>query len=212
MSKTWDFDDYPWVDEYDQRQRGRARLCYEETLRRLPDCVGVTGEELVLDIGTGTGNSAVPFLERGCRVVGVDPSERMLKQARAKAEQWEGLFSVQRVAEPFLCLPFDAGTFDVVVSAYAIHHLDDEAKRQAIAEMKRALRPGGRIIIADTIFRDEEHKAQALRDYADMEDEYQPLVTTFPGMFEAEGFGVEMERVGELVWIVVARQQARSED
>jgi len=65
---------------------GQEQLCYaERRLAALAECAGVGEGALVLDIGTGTGNSAVPFLERGCGVVGIDPSERMLAQAREKA-------------------------------------------------------------------------------------------------------------------------------
>jgi putative AdoMet-dependent methyltransferase len=206
-AKTWSFDDYDWIDQYDERMRRVERLHYEETLRLLPELAEAQAADYVLDLGTGTGNSAVPFLERGCRVVGVDPSERMLAQAEAKAARWEGRLSVRRVDEPFLQLPFDEATFEVVVSAYAIHHLDERAKRQAIREMKRVLKPGGRVAIADTMFRDEAHKARALAEHADLEDEYQPLLTTFPGMFAAEGFAVTLEQVGELVWVLVARHR-----
>lgn len=204
-TRSWNFDEYDWINHYDERMRRVERLHYDETLRRLPELAKARDGANVLDIGTGTGNSAVPFLERGCRVVGVDPSERMLEQARRKAAEWEGRFAVQPVQEPFLHLPLEDHTFDIVVSAYVIHHLDDNAKREAVREVKRVLKPEGRIVIADTMFRDEAHKTQALAEYADLEDEYQPLLTTFPGMLEAEGFAVALHREGELVWVLAAR-------
>ena len=207
-AKTWDFDSYDWVERYDERMRGLRRLCYDDTLRRLPACAAAEPQDLVVDIGTGTGNSAVPFLELGCRVVGVDPSKRMLKQAEETVPRWAGRFSIQHADDPFLRLPFGDATFDVVVSAYTIHHLDDPAKRQAVREARRVLRPGGRIVIADTMFRDAAHKARALSEDPDLEDEHQPLLTTFPAMFEAEGLDVAWHQVGELIWILAAREGA----
>jgi len=204
--KFWDFDTYDWIDRYDERMRASRRLCYEETIRRLPECAQAQPGERVLDLGTGTGNSAVPFLERGCTVVGLDPSERMLSHARAKAEHWAGRFTVQQAGDPFLRVPFPDSSFDIVVAAYAIHHLPDDAKRQAIREARRVLRPGGRIGVADTMFRDAAHKARALQEHRDLDDEYQPLLTTFPAMFEAEGFRVTMSQIGDLTWIVIARR------
>ncbi|MBM4037265.1 MAG: methyltransferase domain-containing protein [Planctomycetes bacterium] len=208
--KTWDFDSYAGLERYDQRMRGSRRLCYEDALRRLPSSASARPKDLVLDIGTGTGNSAVPFLELGCSVVGVDPSEQMLKLAEDKLRRWPGRFSVQHVDDPFLCLPFADASFDVVVSAYAIHHLADPDKQRAVREARRVLRTGGRVVIADTMFRDAPHKARALAEYPDMEDEYQPLLTTFPGMFEAEGFEVGLQQIGDLVWILVARCRGRA--
>jgi len=204
-AKTWNFDEYDWVDSYDRRMRDIKRLCYEETLYRLPKCAAVKAGDSVLDLGTGTGNTAVPFLELGCRVVGLDPSQRMLQQAEAKVAQWAGRFSVQQIEEPFLHIPFPDRTFDGIMSAYAIHHLDDPAKQLADIEMKRVLKPGGHIAIADTMFRDMAHKYQALAEYSDLEEEYQPLLTTFPAMFEREGLGVTLHQIGELLWILVAQ-------
>ncbi|MBM4079111.1 MAG: methyltransferase domain-containing protein [Planctomycetes bacterium] len=203
-AKTWDFDEYDGLERYDERMRSSKRLCYEETLRRLPELAGAKAGDSVLDIGCGTGNSAVPFLQLGCRVVGMDPSQKMLKLAEDKLRRHTGAFSVQHVDDPFLRIPFDAETFDVVVAAYAIHHLDEPAKQRAVREMKRVLKPGGRIVVADTMFHDAAHKARALAEHRDLEDEYQPLLATFPAMFEAEGFATKLEQVGDLVWVLVA--------
>jgi putative AdoMet-dependent methyltransferase len=203
---TWDFDTYPWVDEYDDRMGGIARLHYDRTLALLPGLAEARPGQLVLDIGTGTANSALPFLHAGCHVVGVDPSHRMLRQARPKAAASGGRLLLVLAADPFLAAPFAAASFDTIVSAYVIHHLDDEAKQRAAWEVARLLRPGGRAVIADTMFRDETGKAQALAQHRDLEEEYQPLLTTFPAMFERADLSVALHQVGELVWVLVARR------
>lgn len=207
-ARVWDFDSYPWVDDdYDGRMRRTARLCYDETLRALPSLAGAQPGHVVLDIGAGTGNSALPFLEQGCRVVGVDPSVRMLKHAQAKVEAWAGRLALVLARDPFLSLPVAGKTVDIVACAYAIHHLDDGAKGQAAREAHRVLRPGGAWVAADTMFRDEAHKAEALRARGDLEDEYQPLLTTFPLLVEQAGFvDVRLHQTGELVWVLVSRR------
>ena len=204
--KVWDFDKYDWVSEYDERMRANKRLCYERTLGSLPQLTGAQPGERVLDIGCGTGNSAFPFLEVGCTVLGLDPSERMLELARPKTGAFEGRFELRHLDDPFPHLPLPGETFDIVISAYAIHHLPDPEKTRAISGMKASLRPDGHIAIGDTMFRDEAHKQKALLEHADLEDEYHPLLTTLPGMFESEGMSVELHQMGELVWVLVARR------
>jgi len=130
----------------------------------------------------------------------------MLEQAEAKVERWAGRYSVRLANDPFLSIPCEPGSVDLVVTAYAIHHLPDADKRRAIAEMARVLRPGGTIAVADTMFADEEAKQRALATYADLEDEYHPHLDTFLAMFEAEGMAVRTHRVGETVCVVIARR------
>ena len=204
--KTWDFDTYDWINQYDQRMRGLPRLCYDATLQRLPILTAAQPADRVLDLGMGTGNSSVPFLELGCSVLGLDPSEEMLKRAQQKVEQYAGRLTVRHVDDPFLHLPLEGLRFDIVICAYSIHHLDGPAMLRAIRGMKASLHIGGRIAIADTMFRDAADKAHRLQTDETLEDEYHPLLDTFPGLFEAEGMGVSLEQVGEIVWVLVARE------
>ena len=212
--KVWDFDEYDWIERYDERMLGVARLCYGQTLSQLADRAGAKAGQRVLDIGTGTANSAVPFLQRGCVVVGVDPSRRMLVKAKKKAgvRSWgeavgqDGVLLLVRVREPFLALPFRDGTFDMAVSAYAIHHVEYAKQWHCACEVARVLKPNGVAVIADTMFRDAAHKREALARHTDLEDEYQPLLDSFPQMWEAAGFTVGLHQVGELVWILKAEK------
>jgi hypothetical protein len=73
-----------------------------------------------------------------------------------------------------------------------------------VREMKRVLKPNRRIVIGDVMFRNASDKARALADYPDMEDEYQPMLDTFPDMFRDEGFTVEVRQMADTVWIVRA--------
>jgi putative AdoMet-dependent methyltransferase len=203
-AKRWDFDTYDWVDEYDARIRNKARLCYDAAIGSLARLSQARPGETVIDIGTGTGNSAVPFLEVGCSVLGLDPSRRMLAQAQEKAGRWPGKYTVSLVDDPFLSLPVASEAADIVVAAYAIHHLDDEAKQAAICEMSRVLAPGGRIVIADTMFQDAAHRQQVIQRFPEVEEEYHPLLSSFPRMFGRQGLPVTLYQIGELVWTLVA--------
>lgn len=204
QEKTWHFDDYSWLDKYDERMRGLERLRYDETLSEVVRISGAEEGDWVLDIGTGTGNLAVEFLTKGCQVIGLDPSVKLLRMAEKKIEEWGKRFEIRVCENPFLEIPFFDDTFDIVASTYSIHHLADNAKRLAIAEMKRVMRPDGKIVIGDVMFQDESDKARALAEYKDMEDEYQSILDTLLSMFSDEDFAVETEQIADTVWIVIA--------
>ena len=101
-----------------------------------------------LDVGCGGGLLAEEFARLGCRVTGVDPSERSLETARAHAQE-EGLDIDYRrgVGED---LPFDDGAFDVVYCCDVLEHVDSVPK--VVAEIGRVLKPGG-LFLYDTINR-----------------------------------------------------------
>jgi len=212
QEKQWNFDEYSWLESYDDRMRGTERLRYDDTLSEVARKASAKKGDLVLDVGTGTGNLAIKFLEKGCQVIGLDPSAKMLKMADRKMMKWKGKFQTQLCENPFLEIPFPDRTFDVVASTYSIHHLTDNAKRMSVREMKRVLKPSGTIIIGDVMFKNATDKARALAEYSDMEDEYQPLLDTFPNMFEDEGFEVGVEQMVDTVWIVCAKLRKQNRE
>jgi tRNA (cmo5U34)-methyltransferase len=90
----------------------------------------------ILELGTGTGETAVRVLARnpGATYVGIDASEAMLAAARARLPATADL-RVQRLEDP---LP--DGPFDLVVSVLAVHHLDGDAKRDLFTRVSRVTR------------------------------------------------------------------------
>lgn len=100
----------------------------------------------VLDLGSGTGMTARAILDRHPQVelVGVDGSDDMLAHARSLVP--EATFTVGRLEEE---LP--EGPFDLVVSAFAIHHLDDDAKAALCSSVAEVLRDGGRFVWLDVV-------------------------------------------------------------
>jgi len=104
--------------------------------------IGVAGQRVV-DLGTGTGTLARGFARRGCRAIGIDPSEALLGQARElDAEAGvEVEYRVARAEDTGLA----AGTADVVAAGQCWHWFDRPA---AAREARRVLHPDGRMVIA----------------------------------------------------------------
>lgn len=102
-----------------------------------------TSPQRVIDVGCGPGNLTTQLALLGHDVVGLDPSEAMLRAARKKA-----LRAVRGAAE---ALPFADACADVVTAATAFHWFDHEL---AVPEIRRVLRPSGRVGLLTNI-RDE---------------------------------------------------------
>ncbi|WP_367322663.1 class I SAM-dependent methyltransferase [Streptomyces sp. HUAS ZL42] len=113
-----------------------ARLC-AHPVQALLDAAGVSAGTYLLDAGTGTGVAALAALERGARVGAVDADAGMVALARRRAVP-------ARVAV-LPELPYGDGEFDVVVGNFVLNHVG--RPRAALAELRRVLRPGGRVAV-----------------------------------------------------------------
>ena len=96
-------------------------------------------ERRVLDVATGTGDLAAELARQGADVVAADFAGNMLRSARRKLPP--ALPLVQGDAQ---CLPFRDGAFDRVTNAFLLRNLSD--LDQGLREMRRVLRPGGRLV------------------------------------------------------------------
>jgi ubiquinone/menaquinone biosynthesis C-methylase UbiE len=106
--------------------------------------------ESILDVGCGTGGVTIPAKKRvgqNGSAAGIDPAPEMIAVARRKAER-AGIEINFRVGV-IESLPFRDETFDVVTSSLMMHHLTEELRVKGLAEIRRVLKPGGRILIAD---------------------------------------------------------------
>ena len=100
----------------------------------------------ILDLGAGTGVTAERVLagHPGATLIGIDSSSDVLDLARRTVPS--GTFLLQRLEDPLR-----TGKFDVVVSAFAIHHLRSTAKQDLFKRVAAVLRPRGRFAMCDVV-------------------------------------------------------------
>lgn len=137
-------------------QFGRAAEAYATSsvhargadLDRIVDYARPRPTDVVLDVSTGAGHTAMTLAPHVARVVAVDLTPEMLAVA-GRLAAGRGLRNIEFREADVRRLPFADGLFDIVTCRTAAHHYPDLA--QAVHEMARVLRPGGRLVISDTI-------------------------------------------------------------
>ena len=100
-------------------------------------------EERILEVGVGTGLSAVNY-PAGCRVTAIDLSPAMIERARTRLAQ-RAMHHVKLCRMDAAHLAFPDGCFDAVYAPYVINVVRDPV--QVAREMRRVCRPGGRIVL-----------------------------------------------------------------
>jgi SAM-dependent methyltransferase len=122
---------------FDKRTRGRF-----DHLGAV-DFVRLREGESVAEIGAGTGNFLSLFANRGARLVAVDLTAGMLREARKRID------GVEMVVADGAQLPLKTGSIDVVTSAQALHHILRPVP--FLKEMRRVASQDGRILIVDHV-------------------------------------------------------------
>lgn len=145
MTKNWD-----------------RHVCDAEEIARLPGfrdlrdrivaAAAPRPDDVVVDIGAGTGLLALALAERVHSVWAIDISPPMLEYLDAKAESAQ-IGNVRCAVASASSLPLVDESVDLAVSNYCFHHLDDDGKVRAVNEVARVLRPGGRFVFGDMMFR-----------------------------------------------------------
>ncbi len=148
----------PWAETYDHDVASASIFPFDGYERALDRVVRLAEPQhgmAVLDLGTGTGNLALPFAERGCDLWCTDFSEAMLEKARLKLPAVPPAHFVRHDLRREWPAELER-RFDRVVSAYVFHHFDLEHKVSLCRRLvDRNLQPGGKLIIADLSFADE---------------------------------------------------------
>ena len=117
----------------------------------------------VLDVGCGTGVMALLFAGMGHHVTGVDLSEDMMAKARGKADAQNLQIELKNGDAEHL--PFDDGSFDVVVNRHLLWTLPHP--ELALREWHRVLKNGGVVLIIEGVWKDRSFKVRAKRILSD---------------------------------------------
>ena len=127
-----------WAGQADAYAASFGKLC-AHPVPGLLDAAGVGEGVGVLDVGTGTGAAAAVACERGAKVTAVDAEAGMVARATLAAPDAD----VRLAALPHL--PFADDEFDAVVGNFVLNHVG--RPREALEELRRVTRPGGRIAV-----------------------------------------------------------------
>jgi demethylmenaquinone methyltransferase/2-methoxy-6-polyprenyl-1,4-benzoquinol methylase len=127
---------------------GQVRL-WRKSVQRI---LRVGPGDRVLDLAAGTGTSSVSFAASGADVVACDFSLGMLQAGQARLAKSDPLREKTRGRVSFaagdaLNLPFKDGAFDAVTISFGLRNV--HGTREALAEMRRVTRPGGRLVVCE---------------------------------------------------------------
>lgn len=117
-------------------------------LRALVEAARLTGTERVLDMGHGAGHTAIAVAAKAASVTAVDLTPEMVAVATRLAGERgvaNATFEVADVGD----LPFPDASFDLVTNRLSAHHYP--SPQTALREAARVLRPGGRLLLIDTV-------------------------------------------------------------
>lgn len=144
-------DPYRWDERVEAWEEVATSAAFLEIRDRIVELAEPRPDDHVVDLGAGTGLLTLALAPRVEELTAVDISERMLERLDDKAAA-DSVTNVEPLVADLRRLPLEDECATLVVSNYAFHHLDDPGKELALAEARRILRPGGRLVICDMMF------------------------------------------------------------
>ena len=170
----------------------------------------LTPEDVLLDVGTGTGDKAIAATRICRQVIGIDVSKSGLEQGRIKAER-ENLdnviFAYGAFEEP--CAELDLALHGItkILAVYSLHHLPDQLKKESLITLANLLHRPGRMVIGDIMFFEDPNKHREKFN----EVHYDAGDTDFPSQakyltecLKRVGAKVSIEQIHPLVGVIIA--------
>jgi SAM-dependent methyltransferase len=123
-----------------------APITNADALRMIVEAARPGPEDTVLDVACGGGIVVCAFAPHVRRATGIDVTPAMLDEAQRLAAE-KGLTNVEWRQGDVNSLPFEDGSFTIVVTRFSVHHFADPAA--VLREMARVCAPGGRLVVVD---------------------------------------------------------------
>jgi putative AdoMet-dependent methyltransferase len=198
-----------WADHYDDSVSGNDKEYKEvfENYDTILETVALKSHGRVVEFGAGTGNLTEKLISAGREVIAIEPSKVMRDKTKAR------FLNLQLMDGDFLNFPDIPGGIDTIVSTYAFHHLTDQEKNEAIRHYSGLLKETGKIVFADTAFKDEQdrlerHRIVEAQGYKnlleDLQREYYTTLEVLEKIFRDNGFHVSFEKMNTYVWLIEA--------
>ncbi|MBA7699384.1 2-methoxy-6-polyprenyl-1,4-benzoquinol methylase [subsurface metagenome] len=172
--------------------------------------LGLEANDVLLDIGTGTGDKAIRATHICYQVVGIDISRKSLEIAFKKAleEKLDNLvFAYGSFEEP--CRELDLAQYKIskILAVYSLHHLPDQLKKKALGTLTELLHRPGRIVIGDLMFFEDPDKYHHQFDevgYDDGDTDFPSGVEYLRNCLSDLDAKVRVEKIHPLVGVIVA--------
>ncbi|MBI2263557.1 MAG: methyltransferase domain-containing protein [Armatimonadetes bacterium] len=170
-----------------------ASACHSDSdvLARVVELASPEPHWTVLDVATGTGHTAFALAPHVASVTGVDLTPEMIREGE-KLRLERPLANVEFRLGDVHDLPFPDQSFDLITCRRGAHHFSDMGR--ALAEMRRVLRPGGRLVIDDRSIPEDDFTDRCMNEldrYHDESHVRQCRPEEWRNMLETAGFSVE---------------------
>lgn len=141
-----DFTDSKQVETYDRNMGGR-----EEEIQDVIKKLKLSEADILLEVGTGTGEIGIGVAKYCKQVIAVDISQTMLNYANKKAINRQ-VNNISFQLGGFLSFTYNGAPISRIVTHFALHHIPDFWKSVAIKRLYDLLAPGGKLYLRDVVF------------------------------------------------------------
>jgi putative AdoMet-dependent methyltransferase len=163
----------------------------------------IKSSKIILDLGSGTGNTVNSFPGGFEKIVCVDISNEMIKIAKEKLKKKKNIiFIISDLLD--VIDKVENMNIDTVVSTYAIHHLTQKEKHRLFEKIYSLIPKNGKIIFGDLMFENKKYEKEMKLKYPDLiedfNDEFYWYIDKELEVLKKLGFSTETKQFSDLSW------------